>query len=32
MDIDGDKLDIPDIDSIVKLKKRLTDKAVSFFE
>lgn len=29
IDIDGEKIDIPDIDSIVKLKKRLTDKALS---
>jgi hypothetical protein len=28
IDIDGEKIDIPDIDSIVKLKKRLTDKAI----
>lgn len=29
IDIDGEKIDIPDIDSIVKLKKALTDKALS---
>lgn len=28
IDIDGEKLDIPDIDSIIKLKKKLTDKAI----
>jgi hypothetical protein len=28
IDIDGEKIDIPDIDSIVKLKKKLTDKAI----
>lgn len=29
IDIDGEKIEIPDIDSIVKLKKRLIDKALS---
>lgn len=29
IDMDGDKIEISDIDSIVKLKKRLTDKALS---
>ncbi|WP_339887023.1 type I restriction enzyme HsdR N-terminal domain-containing protein [uncultured Flavobacterium sp.] len=29
IEIDGEKIDIPDIDSIVKLKKRLIDKAIS---
>jgi hypothetical protein len=29
IDIDGEKLEIPDIDSIIKLKKKLTDKALS---
>jgi predicted type IV restriction endonuclease len=29
VEIDGERIDIPDIDSIVKLKKRLTDKALS---
>jgi len=29
IDIDGDRIDIPDIDSILKLKKRLIDKALS---
>ncbi len=28
LEIDGERIDIPDIDSIVKLKKRLTDKAI----
>lgn len=28
IDINGEKIDIPDIDSIVKLKKKLTDKAL----
>lgn len=28
IEIDGEKIDIPDIDSIVKLKKKLTDKAI----
>lgn len=28
IDIDGEKIDIPDMDSIIKLKKRLTDKAI----
>lgn len=28
IDIDGEKIDIPDIDSIIKLKKKLTDKAI----
>ncbi|MGB0895853.1 MAG: type I restriction enzyme HsdR N-terminal domain-containing protein [Flavobacteriaceae bacterium] len=32
IEINGDKLDIPDIDSIVKLKKRLTDKALELVE
>jgi hypothetical protein len=32
IEIDGEKYDIPDIDSIVKLKKTLTDKALGFFE
>lgn len=32
IEIDGEKFEIPDIDSIVKLKKRLTDKALSFFD
>lgn len=31
IDIDGEKIDIPDIDSIVKLKKKITDKALTFF-
>lgn len=31
IDIDGDRIDIPDLDSIVKLKKRLIDKALSYF-
>lgn len=29
LDIDGEKIDIPDIDSIIKLKKKLTDKTLS---
>jgi len=29
IEIDGDKIDIPDIDSIIKLKKKLIDKALS---
>lgn len=29
IDIDGERIDIPDIDSIVKLKKKLTDKTLS---
>ncbi len=29
IDFDGEKLDIPDMDSILKLKKRLIDKALS---
>ena len=29
IEIEGEKIDIPDIDSILKLKKRLTDKALS---
>jgi hypothetical protein len=32
IDIDGERFEIPDIDSIVKLRKRLTDKALSFFD
>lgn len=32
IEIDGDKFDIPDIDSIVKLKKVLTAKALTFFD
>lgn len=30
IEIDGEKLDIPDFDSIVKLKKKLTDIALSY--
>lgn len=30
IDIDGEKIDIPDIDSILRLKKRLVDKALSY--
>lgn len=30
IDIDGEIIEIPDIDSIVKLKKKLTEKALSF--
>ncbi|MEJ6583217.1 MAG: hypothetical protein QNL29_04145 [Crocinitomicaceae bacterium] len=29
IEIDGEKIDIPDIDSIVKLKKKLIDQALS---
>jgi len=29
IDLDGEKIEIPDFDSIVKLKKKLTDKALS---
>ena len=32
IDIDGEKYEITDIDSIVNLKKKLVDKALSFFE
>lgn len=32
IEVDGDKFEIPDIDSIVELKKRLTDKALSYFD
>ena len=32
IDIGGEKFEIPDIDSVVKLKKKLVDKALSFFE
>lgn len=32
IEIDGEKFEIPDIDSILKLKKKLTDKALSFFD
>ena len=30
IDIDGERLEIPDIDSILKLKKRLVDKALTY--
>lgn len=32
LEIDGDKFDIPDIDSILKLKKKLTDKALTLID
>lgn len=32
IEIDGEKFKIEDIDSIVSLKKKLTEKALSFFE
>lgn len=32
IDIDGEKIDIPDIDSILRLKKRLVDKALVFIQ
>jgi len=32
IEIDGEKFDIEDIDSIVSLKKKLIDKALTFFE
>lgn len=32
IEINGEKLEIPDIDSIVKLKKKLTDKALELVE
>jgi len=32
IEINGEKLDIPDIDSIVKLKKKLIDKALELVE
>lgn len=31
LEIDGEKFEIPDMDSIIKLKKKLTDKALSYY-
>ena len=32
IDIDGEKFDIPDIDSIIKHKKKLIDRTISLME